>query len=1216
MASQFDAYLEQNPDAREQPPDQVLEELYQTSGSQEPFSQYAEKALRDPERPMGRAVPKAGKRAPEMPEGGGEEEPSQGFKLGEKSIFEELGKSAGRAVTLAGEARQGKVPMFDPKTGHTNQELIERAAELAGWATLPNAAGKAQQAARTARQATIDRRLGTKPTTPEQSIRNVPPDDPIFGKIKPHPERDPGELTTGFDRLYSRAKDKLHATNRGVKAVTGKWSGSPNQPLLAEENPYILQRLMAGNAGRSERFLYEGAYDANTQKTIGPSLKAIIDPVEHETPAAMRYVLAKRAIEKAGQGKETGIDINFARQVVGEVEGSGTEVGKRIMSFQKNLSQYNQNLMKYLKDTGVLSEESFQSILAANQDYIPFYRLLDPKLTSGAPGRATVNPIKAMKGSELDILDPLESVINNTYAFIHIAEKNRAAQALYRLTQMGERGNQVGALIKNPVKPIELADSELQNFLKQYDIETQNPGSFTIFRPKDFQPAINEVAFMIDGKRHLLQVDHEVGMAWKDMDSFTANRLLDIVGAPARLLRAGVTLDPGFTIRNLIRDQFAPLATMPGVPWLNKGAYVPFYDAIIGMSQIMKHGDHYLEWLSAGGANATRTSIDQQYLKLARERLVGGSQLENLGFAVKHPVEALRTLSNLTENATRVGAYRRARLGGYDHLDAAYISRESTLDFARMGQYGQYLNRITAFQNAQMEGPDRIARAIAGRPGAASTALIAGITLPSVALWTMNKDDPRYQQMPRWMKDIYWPVFTSDWKDVTEQEAKTLSQSLPVRELPSKKWQADHGKPFLIPKPFELGVIFGSVPERLLEKYIEDNPDAGKDIAKSLSRALLPELMPTIITPYVETSSNYSFFFDRPIVSRGLERLIPEERYNEFTSDAAKLIAKGLDKLPPPMDDMEVTPIAVEHWVRSWTGTIGKYALDLSSFALRRAGISGEKVEPDWTVSDVPILRSFTTRYPTTLAQSVGDFYKEYFKQEQKIATVRELQRRPGGHASAQDLQDEDKFTKVNKYFNAMRRQQMFVNDIMRNPSMTSTEKRTLIDTEIFRMIAIASVGLDNLRHGEKTQLGPTKTEAGVNESDMRYERFATADNDAQRIILSHRNLSEQMAFTPYARATTKAEMIAWFVDQDAEAQTLLLSDANEQTRKFWLHYAGEGVRTQYGFEGPRLNPPAIRRAPAPRPSRTPGTPPPLPPEGRGAPPPTPDWMKRALEGK
>jgi hypothetical protein len=73
----------------------------------------------------------------------------------------------------------------------------------------------------------------------------------------------------------------------------------------------------------------------------------------------------------------------------------------------------------------------------------------------------------------------------------------------------------------------------------------------------------------------------------------------------------------------------------------------------------------------------------------------------------------------------------------------------------------------------------------------------AGVTLPSVLLWMANHDDPRYKDIPTWQKDLFWIVMTDEHV-------------------------------YRIPKPFEIGVIFGSVPERMLDKFAADDPEAFK----------------------------------------------------------------------------------------------------------------------------------------------------------------------------------------------------------------------------------------------------------------------------------------------------------------------------------------------------------------------------------------------------
>jgi hypothetical protein len=1187
MTSPLEAYLRDNPDLRGQDRQKLIDELYQTSGVEVPREEFVGKLLRDPDNLLGFRA----QQSPPKEVSGADVSSS----LGARSIFGELAQSAGRALKLYGQVYQGEVPVTDPQTGRTSQELIERSTEAAGWMS-PMARGRAFGGAPAAGRTPV-------PKGVDDIIRNVPPNDPVYSRIVPHPKRTPGELTTGFDRFYSMVKDKFHALNRAEKFVTGEWAGANEPALLAEESPFKLVRLMQGNPGRAEHFLEHGTYDFGTGKITGPSLKAIVEPVEQDMKGAMRYALAKRAIEKAAQGKETGIDLAAAQKVVADVETAGTPLAQNVMKFQKDLTTYNEALLKMIRDSGMLTPEEFEAIKAANQDYLPFYRLIDDRLGGAAPGKGSQNPVKKMLGSDLEILDPLESVIRNTYAFIHIAERNRAAQALYRLVEMDETKT-VGEVVQQPVKAIQLAEAETQNFLKQYDIETTQPGAFTIFRPTSSQGG-NTIEFRINGKRRAMLVDPEIAKAWQQLDGFSANAIEQWLGAPARLLRAGVTLDPGFSIRNLIRDQFMPLATMPGV-------YRPFYDAQLGLSQILHNGPMYLEWMRAGGANSSMVSIDQQYLKILRNRLVKTtSDKLQLPGVVRHPIEALRALSNLGENATRVGGYMRARQMGYDPMDAAFVAREMTIDFARMGSVVQHLNRVAAFSNAQMEGPDRFVRALAARPGAVTTALVGGITMPSLALWAINHNDPRYKEMPRWQKDIYWPMWVNpDWRDITEREAATLKHSLPIRTLPSGRIQADYGKPILVPKPFELGVIYGSLPERMAEKFLDDNPNATKDFVKSLTRALLPNLMPTFMSPQLEIQSNYSFYFDRPIVSRSLEQLVPELRYTEYTTELAKQLAKVFDrKLEPLVDDPELTPIAVEHWVRNWTGTMGYNVLQLTDWGLRKAGVLPQSVGPEWTTADWPVIRAFTTRYPSTLSQSISDFYSAYFKQEQLTRSIRELGRRPDKTEDQEILRATKNITKVREYYGALRANAQMVNDIMRNPDMNEKDKRNLIDQHIFRMIAASQQGLQIMR-ADKAKPKPEPREPQQQyESDLRMERFgAVQDNKTQSYMLSQMELPEQMKFAPYAHADTKGKFIIWWHNLDAVQQDTVLELTDQNTQQWWMPYSHPEVQKKYNYSGISLSPPSLRTPRAPQPEKPAwGTRPPDYPKGAGprsAPPP------------
>lgn len=1192
MASPLDRYIAAKPELREVPRDELLTQLFNEVDRSETFEEFAEDVLRDPDSPLGERAKRMGGQSVSSAAAkalGAEPEPDE-WKIGQRSIFKDVYESVKEDVALPGEVAK-RAYEGNPMP----QEEMEKRAR--GLALDTVGTGGINQALRWSGR-------GRMPRQPVQEPPRTPPGGPM-DRVTAHPERTPGELTNAFDRAYSKVYDEFHAVNKGEKAVTGEFAGSPKTPLLADESPYKILRLSKGNPERMKLFIEQGTYDFATGEKTGPGLKQVMEPVKDILPDAMNYALSKRALEKGAQGVETGIDQAAAQRVVGDIErlaAEGDFKAASIVRFQKDLVGYNDRLLQLLVDSGVVSQEGAVAIRAANQDYLPFYRLLDPNYSS-VPGRKSTTPIKGMTGSEAPILDPLESIIRNTYSFIQISERNRAAQALYKLivdvgqSEAGGAGAQLGREVKPGIghnSSKAMSENEVMEFLNQQGVKTNNPEPFTAFRPSGFSS--DEIPVMFDGQRRWLKVDPEIAKAWSYLDREAANAIVQAVSYPARMLRAGITLDPGFSLKNFFRDQLHAMVTTPG--------YVPFYDAFVGLGHYMNGSDTYFKWAASGGAQATRVAIDEAYQNVAKYKLVGPSALKDAGTVVDQPFDMLRRISNAMENATRVGAYQRAIKQGYDPMDAAYIARESTVDFQRMGQYMREWNMITAFQNPNLQGVDRMARAVAARPVWSSTILAGGLTVPSVGLWYLNKDDPRYQQMPRWQKDITWPVWlpgdwTGSWKDISEAEAKKFApqkyydirasdeqpsglgenpktkDAIPIRLLPSGRWQADYTKPLLGHKPFEVGVLFGSVlGERVPELFLKDNPDAFKTAGKSIERALLPPLMPTIGVPHQDIQSNWSSFFERPIVGRSQERLLPEDRYSEFTTETAKGIASGLRKVP----GLErANPIATEYWIRGWTGTLGQLGMETMDKALNALGIT-DKTKPSPGAEDYWITRSFTSRYPSSNAQSIVDFYEKFSAQEEKVNSIRAAGQRAGQEQRAADLRTETKVANVKPHYDLLNTHLKSVQDIMRDNSKTPDEKRRLIDKEVLQAISVAIAG--NKKMTEEAGPVPTPTRGAPKraESDQRMARFGALSNEAQKLRMQGMDISDQMMFGPYLRQQNRLTFNNWYVNLTAEDQFAILQDLDTATVNAWLPFSRDEVREHYKAEGPKQNAKPRRR--------------------------------------
>lgn len=113
-----------------------------------------------------------------------------------------------------------------------------------------------------------------------------------------------------------------------------------------------------------------------------------------------------------------------------------------------------------------------------------------------------------------------------------------------------------------------------------------------------------------------------------------------------------------------------------------------------------------------------------------------------------------------------------------------------------------------------------------------------------------------------------------------------------------------------IPKPFEVGVIFGSLPERMLHAAFDafgnkNGWDRKKVVAEtfrgfgeSLSGLVLPRMTPTVATPFVQSWANKSLFTDRAIIPADRGGMLPEYQYSPYSTEFMKKISQIVGGMP------------------------------------------------------------------------------------------------------------------------------------------------------------------------------------------------------------------------------------------------------------------------------------------------------------------------------
>jgi hypothetical protein len=824
----------------------------------------------------------------------------------------------------------------------------------------------------------------------------------------------PPSFRDRVDALYTEGIDKLYPLARLVDQLRD------GEILKANEDPYKGARFLPAASAKAQLFLDFEVRKFGSNEVVSRGLKQILEPVKDDLDGIRVYAASKRTIELEGRDIpiKTGVSVQQAKQVV-------KEGNKKYQTIFEELQVYQNALTEYLRDAGLISKDMHKKMLEANRDYIPFHRFFDPSETPGfGRGTKTRDPIKKQKGSERIVIDPLESIIKNTYLYTNLAESNAVNVKLVRLAERkgGTGAGQLVEKIKQPRVPNKLEAAEMKKIADQvkeeFGIEF-TPEELTIFRARTLQPTDSQFVAFRNGKREVFEVDREVGIAMNGMDRGSAGMLVKFLTVPAKTLRAGAILNPEFFVKNVLRDTVS--ATV-----MSTRGFRPFVDTVLGGMSLISKDTAFRDWMMSGGANATLVSIDRLYLQQSLQKLTKETGLmERAVNVVKSPLEILRVGSELAENATRLGAFKRKTRGRRSQkalAEGGFESREVTLDFARMGSKMQGYNQISAFLNARIQGYDRIIRGFKDNPVRMTAKAVATITLPSIALWIVNHQDPRWKSIPQWQKDMFWIVMTED-------------------------------NIYRVPKPFELGILFGTVPEHLLEAFLKENPKALKGIIDAFMSDSLSSVFPTTVTPIIENVSNFSFFRGGPVVPARLEDQLPQYRYTEYTTELAK-------KVGQITGNVGVTPIDVENYVRQWTGGLGNYALRLADISLRKAGILPDPLKPADTLADIPFVRAFVIRHPSAGSQPIIDFYKNFEKQNQIKQTFLRLQKEGKIEEADKVLAlDEGALATLTGMRTTLSELGALARFIYKDPSIPRDEKRQNIDQIYSDMSNIAQMG-------------------------------------------------------------------------------------------------------------------------------------------------------------
>lgn len=775
-------------------------------------------------------------------------------------------------------------------------------------------------------------------------------------------------------RLRQQLLDRTHAARRieqNLKGVIGNFDQSAWKQMRIANGGY---------ESITDSILNHGTvnFDSNGDLVItGKGLHEILSRVEsidmHEqdkrdprakdmTQLLMEYFVGRRAKELAGQGREN----LFGPQEIQKF----LEHGTRYPEFESIFEEYqgfNDRMLDFYIASGLISEDQKKAFQEMNKAYVPFFRVREA-LDDLNRGANSSKLGKRLKGGTANIKDVLLNITEGVQSNVKAALDNRAKAQLYQYIDNNKDGALYAVAIKTDTKAVKVLKNQMvrkvreifnmlelefddyfignaqnemdmvedaltANDMDEFLAADEGAGDkllinhvfdqdMLLFWQNGVRPKLGESGntvdfYVVDGKPQYYEVQdpmlHEMLLA---MNPHAYGAFMRSLFAIKNGFTRSITLGLEFTGANLVRDTI-------GAAIMSKGRFIPFVDSFRGMASYFMKDEHYQEWLRHGGGYSSRLeSLSDE--RNARRRV----QIKNFGALSYYErfISVLDRFVSAFEYGTRLGEFRVAKRQGESNFDAVFRAREISTDFSVQGAssfWSGYV-RTVPFFNAMIQSQDRVYREALiskrydGNPYAFAMKAFLGITLPSLILWMINKDDEEYKKIP-------------------EAEKRT-------------NWHIPVGDRFIkIPKPYDVGFIFGTMPE-LFMQYTEDK--RGKNFAQGMLWTLTQmygvDGTPAFLTGFLDLARNKDWT-GAPVVPKNLEGVSLKNQYNTSTSEI--FIQMG--------EMTRLSPIQAEHAFRAYTGYLGGYLVAGVDYMMWDTEKFGERPETD--LSDNPAVKRFIT---------------------------------------------------------------------------------------------------------------------------------------------------------------------------------------------------------------------------------------------------------------
>ncbi len=544
------------------------------------------------------------------------------------------------------------------------------------------------------------------------------------------------------------------------------------------------------------------------------------------------------------------------------------EAAKKLLKEHPEFAEYKEqvaDVFEYLRkrqlEAGLISETQFELMeKAAGRDYVPTHRANKDGISKAAlSGNIGVkNGLHRAKGSSEDI----RSIMVQMCEQIIAVEKKTSINKLF---------NTVKEMI-----PEEFTDDKI---VSREPVGREDADSNII-------PEQNQVFFYENGERVVYQVDNEVASLFQSMRNIPSQFELGVFGKASKglvKLTRNVTTqyNPFFAARNLFRDYFDAV-----IYTKNKGKFSQNY--VEAAKDVFGKGEWYKMYMENGGASASFYNQDQ------------GRDMSKKGILTKIS-DFNETIELIPRVAEMKASYERLIAEGKTHeqaiQEAMFDAAEVTVNFGKGGTSTKWLSsNLVPYLNGAVQGSVKFYNTFIHPESfeAWKSAMVrAGLmAIPALILnEALFGDDDDYEELADDVKANYYLFKIGDNKFIRIPRGRIES-------------------------------IFGDFAQRTV-RYAKGNEDAFDTYGETIKSSVSPveSFTRTVYSPLKDVSTNTAWHGGK-IENRSMENKPIKERYDENTSEIAKMLSNVYPKLSPKK---------WHYLLDQYSGVIGDIVLPLTS---------------------------------------------------------------------------------------------------------------------------------------------------------------------------------------------------------------------------------------------------------------------------------------------